>query len=245
MGCTEEQTAECKSDERPVAEVELGSFWIGKHEVTNEQFAAFLSAAGNQIEGGAPWYQLDEYSLLDENDDGFRAREGFERFPVTNVTWYGARAYAAWLAAATGEDYRLPTEAEWEYAARGGTERQGTVYSGGNNLGEVGWCSALSADSGTGWAFKADKGVHAVGTKTPNELGIHDMSGNVSEWCADLYVNALTGGSDPRGPDYGSLRVMRGGSWDSSPDGCRLSARDYDRPVSRFAVNDGFRVARD
>ena len=244
MGCTPEQSSECMSDERPVVEVELGDFWIGKYEVTNALFADFLNAAGNPLEGGAHRYELDKYSLLVHEDGVFRPREGFALFPVTNASWYGARAYAEWLSESTGKAYRLPTEAEWEYAARGGGGSR-FLYSGGDELENVAWCSALSADSGTGWGFKGDKGVHAVGLKAANELGLHDMSGNVGEWCSDLYENTLTGGAGPRGPEFGSLRVIRGGSWDNSPTDCRISARNYDRHVSRFAVNNGFRVARD
>lgn len=246
MGCTAEQISDCISDEKPVVNVRLDDFWMGKFEVTNAQFAEFLSDWGNRVEGNENWYEMDKYSLIYARDDeNFIPRKGFENHPVTNVSWYGAVAYTKWLSGQTNLNYRLPTEAEWEYAARGGQKSHGYIYSGSNSPEKVAWFSDYAANSGTGWGFKNDKGTHPVGQKLPNELEIFDMSGNVKEWCLDHYENFLEGGTNPEGPQYGSLRVQRGGSWDNNAPECRVSARSYEQHVSNFAVNGGFRVVMD
>ena len=243
MGCTTEQYSQCISDEKPAVRVQLPDFWIGKYEVTNAQYAEFLTQAGNQMEGNAAWYSINKYALIDEIEEGvYQPRQGFEDYPVTNVSWYGAKAYTTWLSTQTNQCYRLPTEAEWEYAARGGQKSESYVFCGSDVLEEVAWFSDFAADSKTGWSFKLDKGTHPVGQKKPNELGLHDMSGNVSEWCEDVYENRYEAGIDPTGPKYGSLRVLRGGSWDNRADACRVSARNFSQHVSRFSVNKGFRV---
>ncbi|QNL22799.1 SUMF1/EgtB/PvdO family nonheme iron enzyme [Hyphobacterium sp. CCMP332] len=243
MGCSTEQNQQCISDEKPSVRVRLYDFWIGKYEVTNAQYAEFLSQLGNQTEGGSEWYRFDQYSLIKKLEDGsFQPIKGFEDYPVTNTSWYGAKAFTVWLSQQNNKYYRLPTEAEWEYAARGGQKSLGYSFSGSNTPDEVGWISDFAAESKTGWKFKMDKGVHQVGQKKANELGIYDMSGNVSEWCEDFYQNFYEAGINPMGADKGSLRVLRGGSWDNKPADCRVSARNYAQHVSRFAVNKGFRV---
>lgn len=246
MGCSSTRRADCVSDEFPVVNVSVYDFWIGKYEVTNAQYAEFLTRAGNKMEGGQPWHQLNQYSLIEELEPGiFSARNGFESYPVSNVSWFGAKAYTDWLTTQTGDFYRLPTEAEWEYAARGGRQSQGFLYSGSDNPDEVAWSNEFAENSGTGWEFKKDKGTHPVGQKSPNELGIHDMSGNLSEWCGNFYQNFHEGGVDPTGPTTGSLRVLRGGSWDNKSAGCRVSARNFAQHTGRFSVNKGFRVVRE
>ncbi len=246
MGCTEEQIPECISDEKPVVRIRLDDYWIGRFEVTNSQYAEFLSHKGNQVEGNESWYKIDKYSLIYEREDGsFESRVGFENYPVTNVSWYGSNAYTGWLSERTKRNYRLPTEAEWEYASRGGQKSRGFVFSGSDSPEEIAWFSDYAADSKTGWEFKMDKGTHPVGQRSPNELGLYDMSGNAAEWCFDLYENFYEGGKNPTGPKYGSLRVLRGGSWDNTASDCRVSARSYAQHVSRFSVSKGFRVVRD
>ncbi len=242
MGCTDEQTSACKSDEKPAVSVTVGDFSIGKFEVTNGQYCEFLNAVHNQREGGDFWYRLDKYALIEKEGDTYKVRAGFADYPVTNVSWYGASAFADWLSSVTKQRYRLPTEAEWEYAARGGSKSQCYRHSGSKDIKSVAWCSEFSKGSRTGWNFKNDKGVHPVGTKAANELGIYDMSGNVSEWCLDHYENRYAGGVNPRGPATSSLRVLRGGSWDSTVEDCRVTARNRDQHISRFSVNKGFRV---
>lgn len=243
MGCSNEENQQCISDEKPIVNVQLYDFWIGKYEVTNSQFAEFLSQSGNQTESGNEWYKFDQYSLIKKLDScSFQPINGFEDYPVTNISWFGARAYTEWLSKQTNKYYRLPTEAEWEYAARGGQMSQGYIFSGSNKPEEVGWIGDYAAESKTGWDFKKDKGIHPVGYKKANELGIHDMSGNVSEWCWDIYENFYEGGINPIGAEIGSLRVLRGGSWDNKATDCRVSARNYSQHVNRFSVNKGFRV---
>ena len=245
MGCTEEQGSYCLSDEKPAVKVKLNDFLIGKYEVTNSQYAEFLNSEGNQLEAKENWYRMDKYSLIKKSDEIFKPLEGFENHPVNNVSWYGAISYTKWLSKTTGENYRLPTEAEWEYAARGGLKNKGFVFSGSNTAEEVAWFSNFAANSKSGWGFKLDKGTLPVGQKLPNELGLYDMSGNLSEWCYDFYENYYTGGQNPKGPKYGSLRVLRGGSWDNKSSDCRVSKRNYASPTNRFAVNKGFRVLMD
>ncbi|MFD2567564.1 SUMF1/EgtB/PvdO family nonheme iron enzyme [Pseudotenacibaculum haliotis] len=246
MGGTKEQVVFSFSDELPVVNVELNDFWIGKYEITNAEYAEFLSEKGNQIEGGSHWYALNKYALIQKaSDQSFVSKPGYESYPVANVSWYGANAYCKWLSKKTGKSYRLPTESEWEYAARGGQFSKGYVYSGSNNAEEVAWSNEYAANSKTGWNFKKDKGIHPVGLKQANELGIHDMSGNLSEWCFDLYQNKLIKGRNPKGAKYGSKKVLRGGSWDNGMESARVSARNFSSLVSRFSVNKGFRIVRE
>lgn len=240
MGCTEEQQG-CLSDEEPALLKRIYSFWLGKYEVTNLQFAHFLSSAGNQMEGGSTWYQEDKYAQIIRRENGdYLPKPGMEQYPVANVSWFGAQAYTDWLTEQTQKNYRLPTEAEWEYAARGGKLSKGYRYSGSNALEEVAWYSDNAANSGTDWGFNEDNGSHPVGKKKPNELGLFDMSGNQKEWCQGAYS-----------PDYryssqtSSYTILRGGSWDNNADEQRVSAREAAQFTSRFSVNKGFRVAMD
>ena len=244
MGCTKEQKGHCISDEKQPVLVELHDFWMGKYEVTNVQYAEFLSQVGNKKEGGALWYKMDKYALIEKTTQGtYVVKKGVENHPVTNVSWYGAQAYAEWLSQKTNKNYRLPTEAEWEYAARGGQKSKGYMYSGSNTPHEVAWSSDIAENSKAGWKFKGDAGMHPVGQKKPNELGIYDMSGNLKEWCSNVYHHVLEAGINPTGPATGSTRVLRGGSWDNDIEDARVSDREHGFPVERFRINKGFRVA--
>lgn len=246
MGSTKEQSIYSFSDEIPLVNVNLHDFYIGKYEITNAQFSDFLSEKGNQIQGGANWYKQDKYALIQrKSNSSFVPKSGFENYPVSNVTWYGASAYCQWLSQKTGLKFRLPTEAEWEYAARGGQLSKRYIYSGSNSPEEIAWSNEYASNSGTNWSIKNDKGIHAVGLKLPNELGLYDMSGNLSEWCSDLYHNKLKGGKNPKGPEYGSKRVLRGGSWDNKALSSRVSARNFSNPTHNFLVNKGFRIVRE
>ena len=244
MGCTGE-ASDCMSDEKPAVQVQLGDFHISRTETTNAQFCLFLNAEGNQKEGGDLWYREDKYALIKKTAQGYVVAAGFEHYPVTNVSWYGARAFARWLRNTTKRPFRLPTEAEWEYAARGGQKSKGYRYSGSDVLEEVAWAGKLSGQSGTGWKFRNDNGIHPVGTKKANELGLFDLSGNAAEWCRDFYDNRLPGGKNPEGPTTSSYVVLRGGSWDNSFADARISARGFSYPISRFAVSKGFRVVEE
>ena len=213
QGCTSEQGdcrdyAELKREYgKPTRRVSLGDFRIGKFEVTNEEFCSFLNEKGNLEEGGKKWLytNLVTCPIQKDNQGIFVPEAGKEKQPVVLVSWYGARAYCVWLSKKTGKKYRLPSESEWEFAARGGNKSKGYRYAGSDQLDEVAWHSS-------------DRGgrPNEVGAKKPNELGIYDMSGNVWEWVADCWNDSYLGA-----PDDGSAwgvgncvkRVLRGGSW--------------------------------
>jgi formylglycine-generating enzyme required for sulfatase activity len=190
MGCTSEQGSECQDDERPAHQVTLSDFSIGKYEVTQAQWLAVM--------GSNPSYF-----------------SGCESCPVEAVSWDDIQSFLSKLNSMTGKNYRLPTEAEWEYAARGGSQSGGYKYSGSNDLATVAWYDDNSGSK-----------THPVGQKSPNELGLYDMTGNVWEWCQDLHDDYSSGSqSNPRGPSWGIFRVYRGGSWNSFATGTRVSFR--------------------
>ncbi|MFC2085075.1 SUMF1/EgtB/PvdO family nonheme iron enzyme [Bacteroidota bacterium] len=188
------------SDELPVHTITLNDYYIGKYEVTNVQYAGFLNSEGNQTEGGVTWLDINDSDCRIEYSGGeYKPETGYENHPIMEVTWYGARAYCGWFGG------RLPTEAEWEYAARGGILSYGYKYSGSDNINDVAWYNINSGGT-----------THIVGTKNPNELGIYDMSGNVWEWCNDWYDGSyynISPTNNPQGPSSGNSRVLRGGSW--------------------------------
>lgn len=227
--------------EQPIHQVEISSFYMSCYPTTNEQFVPFLNARDNQAEKGINWVNLEgNYSGVKcgirKTADGFECITGLEKHPMIYVNWDGARAYCEWLSAQTGQAYRLPSESEWEYAARGGRHQNDFSYAGSNDLNEVGWYKQNSHGQ-----------TKPVGLKFSNELGLYDMSGNVWEWCADHwhenYKGApkdgsawLTGGDSTR-------RVVRGGSWVDNDYYCRVSYRDWGNAGSRDDTV-GFRVAR-
>ena len=196
MGATSEQQDPCDV-EKPTHRVSLSSYYIGKYEVTQALWKAVMGSNPSKRQG--------------------------DNLPVEQVSWNDCQEFIKKLNAMTGKDFRLPTEAEWEYAARGGNRCQGYQYSGSNILGDVAWYCDNSG-------YK----THAVGTKAPNELGIYDMSGNVWEWCqdwkGDYSSNAQT---NPTGPSSGSYRVSRGGSWGVSAWSCRVAFRNSSTPDFR------------
>ena len=198
-------------DEKPVHQVRLNNFWIGKYEVTVKQYQDFCTATSRSLPG--QW--------------------GGDNYPVVSVNWNDATAYCQWLSQKTGQLFRLPTEAEWEYAAKGGTPSQSLVYAGSN----VAWYDNNNQPNG----------AKPVGTKSPNRLQLYDMSGNVWEWCNDWYSSSYYNTSpadNPKGPTTGTNRVYRGGSWYNSDHSCRISYRGLDEPTGQFS-NYGFRVVRD
>ncbi|MGV8136004.1 MAG: formylglycine-generating enzyme family protein [Mangrovibacterium sp.] len=189
-------------DEKPAHRVTVSDFYMGKYGVTFVQYDAYCEAAGKSK----------------PDDEGF----GRGNRPVINVSWNDAVAYCRWLSQKTGKTYRLPTEAEWEYAARGGNKSRGYKYPGSNTIDNVGWYRENSGHE-----------THPVGQKQPNELGIYDMGGNVWEWCSDWHDESYYGGSpqnNPTGPLSGSDRVLRGGSWYVNATFCRVSFRYYYDP---------------
>ena len=198
MGATTEQGSDAESDEKPVHSVTLDGYYIGKCEVTQELWEAVMGGNPSRFKGA--------------------------QNPVENVSWNDCQEFVSRLNSLTGRTFRLPTEAEWEYAARGGNKSRHYKYSGSNNIFDVAWHGDNSGIR-----------THAVGTKTANELGIYDMSGNVYEWCSDWYGGYSAGAqTNPQGPSSGSFRVLRGGSWLYSAGYCRVTNRNnYDPDNSR------------
>jgi len=237
------------SDEQPVHTVYLESFYIDKYEVTNAKYAAYLKAAltAGQIQANSSTVTKNGDELLDLDDSHcqisyssgiFTVESGKDNYPVVEVTWLGAKAYAEFYGK------RLPTEAEWEYAARGGTLSQGYTYSGSNNVGDVAWYWENSTNPAN--PLYDGKGTHTVGTKQANELGIYDMSGNVWEWCNDWYNSGYYSSSptnNPTGPTTGSSRVLRGGSWTDDADNVRSANRTNSNP-HHGDIDIGFRCVR-
>ena len=217
MGCTGEQGEDCYSDEKNTRRVSLTGYYIGMTEVTQGQWEKVMGssvyqqkskAGGNSVCGVGPDY------------------------PMYYVSWEDAMAFCEELSRQTGKKYTLPTEAQWEYAARGGNKNDGTKYSGSYSINAVAWYNATSGDR-----------THIVGSKRPNGLGLYDMSGNVREWCKDWYADSYIGyqTDNPTGPSSGFKCVIRGGSWNSNVTGCRVSFRAYDSPGYR-SYSLGFRV---
>ena len=207
MGATEEQGSDAYGSEKPVHQVTLSSYSIGQTEVTQELWLAVM--------GTNPSY------FQTSTDPNYGAN--LQR-PVESVSWNDCQDFIAKLNQLTGKTFRLPTEAEWEYAARGGNKSQGYKYAGSNNVGDVAWYianipSQTSGDSGYG--------TQTVATKAPNELGLYDMSGNVWEWCQDWYdYYSSDAQTNPTGPSIGSTVVFRGGSWQHGFLSCRVSMRN-------------------
>jgi formylglycine-generating enzyme required for sulfatase activity len=226
------------NDEKPEHDVTLDSFYIGKYPVTNEQYAKFLNEYGSDtVKEGEHKGKLmiEEYKWGVKKENGiWKPQKGYENHPIVRVTWYGANEFCKFYG------YRLPTEAEWEYAARGGNKTKGYKYSGSSNLDEVAW-----------YGSNSDGKTHPVNDnkKKPNELGIYHMSGNVYEWCEDWYdknyyqyckENNIK--NNPVNTDNNSgRRVLRGGSWNVNSNGVRAASRSYYSPKLR-SYNRGFRV---
>jgi formylglycine-generating enzyme required for sulfatase activity len=221
-------------DEKPIHNVTLHDFYIAATEVTNEQFCAFLNEKGKQISDVETWINLagsfrNEACRIKRNGERYEVEAGYGQYPVIYVSWDGAKAYCNWL----GSQYRLPTEAEWEYAAGGGLRNRGTKFSGSQILSEVGWFEGNS-----------NLKIHPVGLKRNNELGLYDMSGNVAEWCNDWYGKYPDATQvDPGGPASGSDHVYRGGSWSLNESIARITFRHHVPP--NYMLNQlGFRPVK-
>jgi formylglycine-generating enzyme required for sulfatase activity len=208
MGCTGEQGSDCDGDEKPAHSVTLGDYYIGETEVTQAQWRAVM--------GNSP----SDFTDCDE-------------CPVEQVSWYDMQDFISKLNSRSGGvRYRLPTEAEWEYAARGGSLSKGYKYAGSNDLNEVAWYDDNSGNK-----------THPVKKKKSNELGLYDMSGNVYEWCSDWKGSYSSGSqTNPTGPNTGVIRVHRGGSWNYDARACRVSFRHNGGPDIRLNFL-GFRLA--
>ena len=206
-----------RDSEKPIHDVKVPSFWIGKYPVTFGEYEAFCSETNRDKPVDRGW--------------------GRGRRPVINVSWHDAEAYCEWLSGKTGKKYRLPSEAEWEFAARGGILSKGYKYAGNNDPDRVAWHSGNSGGK-----------TQPVGEKEPNELGLYDMSGNVWEWCADHwhdnYEDAPKDGSAWTSGGDLSGRVLRGGSWDFDDYVCQVSVRYWNYP-NDWVNGTGFRLAQD
>ncbi len=198
MGATSEQGSDAYSDESPTHSVTLSDFAIGETEVTQELWKAVMGSNPSIFSG--------------------------TNLPVETVSWYDCQTFISKLNNLTGKNFRLPTEAEWEYAARGGNKSKGHKYAGSNTLGDVAWYYGNSSSK-----------THPVKQKQANELGLYDMSGNVWEWCQDWYGSySSSAQTNPTGPTSGSYRVLRGGSWISDARDCRVSSRGNTTPTNTY-----------
>jgi formylglycine-generating enzyme required for sulfatase activity len=230
-------------DEQPAHKVTVTSFYFGKYEVTYQDFKKFVDATGYKTEAEQPDSVNFKHGLPPRganngtwkmDSKGMPVAPSDSLDPVGNISWFDAVAYLDWLSKMTGRKFRLPTEAEWEFAARGGAKSKGYRYAGGNNLGEVAWYVVNSGKKG-----------HSIGQKIPNELDIYDMSGNSREWCSDWYGESYYKVSpeiDPQGPDHGKNKVLRGGSWGSEENRMRISYRNEAYPYNS-SLDFGFRPA--
>lgn len=197
MGATSEQGSDAEDDEKPAHQVTLSDYYIGQTEVTQALWKAVMGSNPSDSKG--------------------------DNLSVEQVSWDDCQVFIQKLNQLTGKQFRLPTEAEWEYAARGGRKSRGYKYAGGNNIGLVAWCGDNSGNE-----------THPVATKQANELGVYDMSGNVWEWCSDWYDSYQSSSqSDPQGPSSGFGRVLRGGSYDYDAGDCRVSRRGFNAPGNR------------
>lgn len=223
MGATSEQGSECDSDERPVHQVTLSDFSIGATEVTQELWQAVMGSNPSWFNGCGNSNYGSSHSAENYGTDLQR--------PVECVSWADCQIFISRLNELTGMTFRLPTEAEWEYAARGGSKSKEYMYAGGGNIDEVAWYWDNVPSSKPG---VAGYGTQPVGTKMPNELGLYDMSGNVCEWCQDWYGEYVANApANPTGQATGTVRVYRGGCWFSFAGCCRVSFRFNDSPDYR------------
>lgn len=251
-----------EADEKPVHTVTVNDFWMGKYEVTVAQFEKFITETGYQTDAdkgdgsyfwtGSTWEKRAGVNWRCDAQGSVR-RSGELNHPVIHVSWNDAAEYCLWLSRKTGKSYRLPTEAEWEYAARSGGKNYKYAWGnfgpdgkkGGNIADEalkraLGW-SGIWTGYDDGYVYTAP-----VGFFEPNEFGLCDMTGNVWEWCRDWYDGKYYKNSpqhNPMGPSSGNYRVLRGGSWYYNPIFVRCAYRNYYEPTFR-CVSIGFRVLR-
>lgn len=224
MGGTTEQGDDCDSNELPPHKENINSFYIGKYEVTQELWGAVMGESTN------PSFNV-----------------GCKECPVERVSWKDVQIFITKLNILTKARFRLPTETEWEYAARGGIRSKKYKYSGSDNIDEVAWY----IDNYHLEKHGEKATTHPVGMKKSNELGLYDMSGNVWEWCNDLYTKEYYNNGKqihPGWPFKGTYsyyrRILRGGSWGGTAKGCRVSYIDYDFPRYKDEYG-GFRLALD
>lgn len=231
MGCSSQEKT-CLDNSKPAHSVTLNSFFMDKTVVTNQQYSDFLSSFENQLDIQDSWLNVGHnYSGIEWLDkETFSPKKGYENLPVVGVNWFGATAYAKWAGK------RLPTEAEWEFAAKGGIFSKGYFFSGSNNIDEVGWYVENGGES-----------LHSVASKKANELGLYDMSGSVWEWCSDWYGEkyyAESPSENPKGLQRGKGRVLRGGCQINPAVSCLTQIRNKYSPHFKGEWI-GFRLAKD
>jgi len=209
MGCVIPNDTECYAQERPRHTVTLNNFYMCKFDVTQKEWKALMGTTPS-----GKWCA---------------------ECPVVNVTWFDAQQFINKLNQISNKNYRLPTEAEWEYASKGGNKSHGYKYAGGNDATAVAWYDSTIA-----------KEIHPVGQKAANELGLYDMSGDVWQWCSDWFNDKYYSNSpsnNPSGPASGTSRSVRGGSWWGPLRDCRIANRDQFPPESKDD-DVGFRIVR-
>ena len=220
MGCTGEQGSDCDADEKNTRRVRLDGYYIGMTEITQGQWQKVM---GTSVEQQLNMANSEWLSLAGVGTD----------YPMYCVSWEEAMAFCQELSRQTGKKYTLPTEAQWEFAARGGNRNDGTKYSGSFAVGAVAW-------------YRGNSGgvTHIVGSKGSNGLGLYDMSGNVYEWCRDWYADSYIGyqTDNPTGPSSGYWRVFRGGGWGDDARGCRVANRGGGFSPDHRHDGIGFRV---
>ena len=211
--------------------INAGSFTMGDASGNEYETPHRVTITRDYYLGRTEVTQAQWRAVMGNNPSVFKG----DNLPVENVSWNDAMEFCDKLnilgKAPEGYKFALPTEAQWEYAARGGKENHGYQYSGGNDIGDVAW-----------YEYNSGSKTHKVATKKPNELGLYDMSGNVLELCLDWYGANRGDAVDPQGPSSGSRRVYRGGSWDFSAFFCRSARRLNCPPVYRNNIL-GFRLA--
>ena len=245
MGCPTDLKETCGLNLKPPQPVTLRSFKMSKYLVTVARFETFINSSkyvtdaekkgSSSVWNGKEWINGHGINWR-HNATGQPYAEGEKKkFPVINVSYNDAQEYCRWLSVETGKRFRLPTEAEWEYAARGGNKSRGYRYAGSDTIGKIGW-----------YAVNSSVTTHPVGLKLPNELGMYDMTGNTWEWCNDWFGRDFktTPVENPQGPATGTTRVLRGGSWRNADEYCRPSVSVGNAPDYRGNFI-GFRVVED